>query len=283
MPNRREALKQLGWVGTGVALGGVLASCAPSLTEAQNTDQDLAILNFALNLEYLEAEFYLRATTGQGLPPEDLGAYPGPVTVPSQTRVNFTNPDFQGYAEDIARDEKHHVEFLRAAIKELGGTPVDRPAIDLVNSFNAAAQAAGLGSSFNPFANQVNFLLGAFVFEDVGVTAYNGAAPLITNKQVVLANAAGILAVEAYHAGAIRSVLYGLGPEVRRIADAIEKVRDADGKGRPIVVDGQANIVSDNANGVAFSRTVAQVLKVVYLGGSKRGGFFPEGLNGALR
>jgi len=160
----------------------------------------------------------------------------------------------------------------------------------LNNSWDALAQAAGIAPTFDPFANDVNFLLGAFVFEDVGVTAYRGAAPLLTNKQV-LSGAAGLLGTEAYHASNIRTVLYlqhsqQIIEDTRKISnlrDALDNDGDNDQNGdddQPIVLNGRANIVPTDKNGLVFARTMRQVLNIVYFApGAQRGGFFPQGIN----
>lgn len=279
---RRQLLKTLAFGAAGATGIGMLAGCG-------GTDNGLApgagvsdadVLNFALNLEYLEAEYYLRAINGTGLSAADAGAGAGAVV--GGSAVPFVTQAFRQYAAEIAADELAHVRFLRQA---LGSSAVSRPAIDLRNSFNAAAAAAGIGPAFNPFADEVSFLVGAFVFEDVGVSAYKGAARLLNNKDVLEA-AAGILGVEAYHAGTVRTVLFNIGGAAVDSAQKISDLRDAAAgseKDQGVIVAGQANIVPTDANGIAFSRSTAEVLKIVYLGGTTQGGFYPSGLRGKIK
>jgi hypothetical protein len=282
-----------------LAMGG-FAVAATSAVRAQATVTDADILNFALNLEYLEAQFYVFAVNGTGLPASSLGGTGTRGNVRGGRQVNFTDPVVRQYAKEIAIDEAAHVNFLRTA---LGAAAVAQPEIDISSdangAFSNAARAAGLvgaGQAFDPYASDENFLLGAYIFEDVGVTAYKGASPLITNKTFLEA-AAGILAVEAYHAGLVRTVLYAKGvqtPSLRTAADAISNARDSlDGasdldQGISRIGTGttaQSNIVPVDANGITFSRSAGQVLNIVYLNRQAvtAGGFFPNGVNGTIR
>jgi hypothetical protein len=127
------------------------------------------------------------------------------------------------------------------------------------------------------------------LFEDVGVTAYAGAAPLIKKKEFLEA-AAGILAVEAYHMGMARSQLYEMGEKAQKAANALSAARDkldgAGDKDQGIERNGKANFVPSNPDGIAFHRTPQEVLRIVYLTdkpGVSSGGFYPKGMSGKLK
>ncbi len=272
-----------------------------ALTPSPLTDP--SVYNFALNLEYLEAEYYLRGLTGQGLPDALAGPSPGPVSGGRQ--VPFRTPYLRAMFEEIAGDERNHVRFLRQSIRSSPLVEISRPALDFESSFRTVGEAAGLGSGFDPFADEASFLLGAFLFEDVGVTAYAGGGDLIAGDRS-LEGAAGILAVEAYHGGMIRTQIAEMGAEMIARADGISRARSAvespkNRKQRPgvqgplvkeqpisagEVFPGEIVVAPTDPQGRSFPRPPQDVLNIVFLSAdedARRGGFFPEGVQGVVR
>ena len=303
----------------GAALAATaLVTAATGKAVAQSTTvTDNDILNFALNLEYLEANFYTLAASGQTISQAGLGVGAGTATTGGGTvttkgsnnyascKVPFVNPLVNAFALETATEERNHVTFLRGA---LGSAAVAQPNIDLYTPFVALGTMVGVGG-FDPFANDAYFLLAAYIFEDVGVSAYHGAAPLISNKSGVLAPAVGIHAVEAYHAGMIRETIYSLDPsntlgyltltqkisQARATLDGTGSASTPDDVGITITNNVALNgssanynvvtLVDADANSVGWARTTSQVLKIVYAGGAAGtgGGFFPNALNGTIK
>ncbi|RUV17656.1 MAG: ferritin-like domain-containing protein [Mesorhizobium sp.] len=270
--------------GLGATLASTVGRASVSLADEASEVQDEDIFQFALNLEYMEAEYYLRGTTGKGIDDSDAGADAGQVTGGKQ--VSFETPAIGEFMAEVAENELAHVRFYR---KTLGDQAVPRPTIDFEAGFAAVAKAAALGEDFDPFGNETNFVLGGMLFEDVGVTAYAGAATVLKNKDF-LAAAAGILAVEAYHMGMARSTLYRKGEQAWKAANAVSDARDkidgSDDKDQGIQIDGKANIVPSTPDAIAFTRTPQEVLRIVYLTdqeGASKGGFYPNGMNGKIK
>lgn len=319
---RRNFIRLCG--GAAAATGGLalLSGCygdygeqgtdpTPTPTPTQTpTLTDADVLNFALQLEYLEGNYYSYAVAGQGIA-ADLqtgSGIQGAVVTGSgdgaARKVGFTDAIVEQYAREIAFDELGHIGFLR---RTLGTAAVAQPAINLsgsasvtvggataVGAFTAAARAAGVvgpNDIFDPFLNDETFLIGSYLLTDVGVTAYRGSARLITNKTYLEASA-GILATECYHDGVIRAELWRRGLTVPSIYTRITQISNArDG------LDGQsdtdqdigdantANLVPTDSGGLVLGRSAAQVLNVVYQNRASvaSGGFFPAGLNGTIK
>lgn len=257
LANRRSFVKQLGMASAGL---GAFLSTVDSAHAQQITDVD--ILQFALNLEYLEAEFYTVARTGMTIDQMGVGitgaGTMGPTT--GGKKVNFIEGSTLALtAEEIAGDERAHVTLIRTALTAAGAQPVAKPAIKL--------DALGIG-----FNSQEEFITLARAFEDVGVTAYGGAAPLIQSKDY-LGVAARILAAEAEHTGNLR-----LHASLYKVPTGALDAVDI-----PPPPTGDRFISVDN-NGLSAVRTPGEVLYVVYGGqsGQTSGGFYPNGTNGSL-
>ncbi|HAH25599.1 MAG TPA: hypothetical protein DCL77_17885 [Prolixibacteraceae bacterium] len=170
---RRESLFGLGSVGKSVAMAAVpvsILAAIPSVGKAANNQSITDVLNFALTLEYLEAEFYKTGLSSNVIPSED--------------KTIFTQ---------ISKHEDSHVAFLTTTIKALGGTPVTSPKFDFTAN-----------GAFKPFSAYGDFLALSQGFEDTGVRAYKGQAGNLISNNDVLTAALQIHSVEARHASEVR-------------------------------------------------------------------------------
>jgi rubrerythrin len=161
----RSAFLVRGTLAAGAVLGSGAISPLVSRALAQDGGGDVDVLNYALTLEVLEHAFY-----EQGL-----------------KEVSGLSGATKKLAREIRDNEMEHVKALTATIKDLGGKPAEAPGVD----FGAA------------FASEKAFLKLANTLEDTGVSAYNGAAPMIMSEEV-LGAAGAIVQVEARHAALIR-------------------------------------------------------------------------------
>jgi len=140
--------------------------------KAQSTNELIDVLNFALTLEYLENEYYIMGTGQSGLIPS------------GKDRDIFVQ---------IQKHEQQHVDFLIDTIGSLGGTPVEKPTFDFT-----------VGGAFDPFNVYAQFTALAQAFEDTGVRAYKGQAPVVQGNAAILTAALQIHSVEARHASEVR-------------------------------------------------------------------------------
>ena len=264
-PNRRRFLKTLG--AATAAVGAISLLDTPS-AEAQTTTE-IDVLNFALNLEYLEAEFYTYAVTGKSITSFGIGvdghaggqnpAAGGATT--GGSKVSFSTKDnlIEDLAVEIGVDERAHVALIRSA---LGKLAVARPNINL--------NALGFG-----FGSENDFLKASRMLEDIGVSAYSGAAGLLSTPGIIT-TAGRLLAAEAEHVGAIRT-------QVARLRIATSAMDGADFTPPPSGKVGQLLSINKR-NGLPATRTAGQVLFLAFGGkaNAKQGGFFPTGLNGSI-
>ena len=179
---RRRTLKSFAGIGKRLSLAALPLAFGTFFKKAYGQPAGstvLEIFNYALTLEYLEAEFYKAAVS-------NFGAIGVPAGAP------------QGAITTIRDHEVAHVAFLRSAITAAGGTPV---------SFTAASfDFTARGAFPNVFTNYATFLAVAQTFEDTGVRAYKGRAAELVRGGDLLTAALNIHSVEARHASHIRQM-----------------------------------------------------------------------------
>ena len=170
--SRREALRRAGKMGLGALSVPLAVSILSKETFGQDTQlpgQIVDVLNFALTLEELEAEFYTLGNRAKNLVPKETGKV----------------------FDTLQNHEQAHVKLLRSV---LGNKAVAKPQFDFT---------AG-GTFPDVFSNYQTFLALSQAFEDTGVRAYKGQATNLMANGSILQTALQIHSVEARHAAMVR-------------------------------------------------------------------------------
>ncbi|KAJ9181768.1 hypothetical protein P3X46_005827 [Hevea brasiliensis] len=264
-------------------------------------ENDIDLLEFPLNLEYLGAEFFLHASMGHGLDryaPSLASGGPRPL---GAKKANL-DPFIRDVIEQFAWQNVGH---LRGIKKTVEGFP--RPLLDLRAELFAKVMDKAFGRSlsppFDPYASGLNFLIASYMIPYVCLTGYIGTNQRLegsASKQLV----AGLLAVKSGQDAIIRGLLYQrafekvqpYGITVAEFTDRISDLRNKLGhrglKDEGLIVpqyqgaEGKirGNVLVGNQYSVGFARSPREILRIVYGGGNEHsvGGFFPHGANGRI-
>lgn len=277
-------------------------SCAINLgvdRAASNPDRDLT--EFPLNLEYFEAEFFLWGALGRGLDhvaPNLTSGGPAPIGA-KKARLGPVVRDI------IAQFAYQEVGHLRAIKSTVPGFP--RPLLNLsAESFATVINNAfgkPLLPPFDPYANEINYLIASYLIPYVGLTGYVGANPKLrrpSSRKLV----AGLLGVESGQDAVLRALLYEraklkvapYGITVAEFTNRISALRNKLGhdgvKDEGLIVPAvrgaegkiSGNVLAGDRFSLAYGRTPEEILRIVYGSGNERvpGGFYPNGADGSI-
>lgn len=186
---RQDFFKSLAVAGFGAAAGA--AALTPRAFGSSHPGNgggggggDVGIANFALTLEYLEAEYYATAL--------ETGLLSGKALAVIQA---------------LADHEQQHVDAIIALLNEVGATPVAKPEFTFPDS---------------AYASQAAIIETATTLEPVGVGAYLGAGPMIQEPSI-LAAAGSISVIEGEHLVAVLDLAGAVPPANTAFPEALTK------------------------------------------------------------
>ncbi|WJZ86719.1 hypothetical protein VitviT2T_006153 [Vitis vinifera] len=264
-------------------------------------ESDIDLVEFPLNLEFLEAEFFLWGSQGYGLDTVAANLSKGGPP-PVGARKATLDPFIRDVIYQFALQEIGHLRAIQSKVKGFPRPLLNLSAASFADVMNSAF-GKPLNPPFDPYANGLNFLLASYVIPYVGLTGYVGTNPNLqgaASKRLV----AGLLGVESGQDAVIRALLYRkaaakVHPYGITVADftyrisnlrnnlgksglkdeglVVPPVRGAEGKSR-------GNVLAGDKFSLAYARKPEEILRIVYGGGSERnpGGFYPQGANGRI-
>ncbi|TXG71543.1 hypothetical protein EZV62_000122 [Acer yangbiense] len=281
---------------------------------------DVDLLEFPLNLEYFEAEFFLHGALGYGLDmvaPNLTGGGPPPMGAKRAILDPFTRDIVLQFAlQEISYRESyiflaHFVHqsddnvYCRAIKRTVKGFP--RPLLDLsAKSFAKTVDKAfgvPLNPPFDPYSSSMNYLIASYLIPYVGLTGYVGANHKLKSA-ISRRLVAGLLGVESGQDAVIRALLYEkamqkvhpYGITVAEFTNRISSLRNKLGhtglKDEGLIVprfkgaEGKirGNVLAGDQDSLSYARTPEEILRIVYGGGDERvpGGFYPKGADGRI-
>ncbi|XP_023765706.1 desiccation-related protein PCC13-62 [Lactuca sativa] len=270
-------------------------------SECELLKYDTNLLEFPLNLEYFEAEYFLYGSMGKGLDsvePNIAAGGPPPV---GAKQANLT-PVIKDIITQFAYQEIGHLRAIKKVVEGFA-----RPLLKLSSESFATvindAFGKPLSPPFDPYANDINYLISCYVIPYVGLTGYVGTNPKLQSP-VSRKLVAGLLGVESGQDAVIRSLLYErakekvvpYGMSVAEFTDKISELRNKLGnnglKDEGLKVPSEigaekkikGNILAGDKDSLAYGRSPREILRIVYGTGKEQvpGGFYPNGGNGAL-
>ncbi|CAI8610811.1 unnamed protein product [Vicia faba] len=278
----------------------ILIPISFSASTNETTKSDIDLLEFALNLEYLEAEFFLYGATGNGLDVVAPGlAQGGPP--PIGARMASLDPFTKDVISQFGLQEIGHLRVIKSVVK---GFP--RPLLNISKESFAKVMDDAFGNPLRPpfdaYANSINYLLASYIIPYVGLTGYVGASSNLqdpTFKKLV----ASLLGIEAGQDAVIRTLLYERRKlrvlpyriTVEEFTNRISMLRNKlgnngikdEGLEVPIMQGAEGkisgNILAGDEYSTSYSRTPVEILRIVYGGNeSVPGGFYPKGADGNI-
>ncbi|KAK2990194.1 hypothetical protein RJ640_014646 [Escallonia rubra] len=276
-------------------------SLAQELYQNVPSKSDVDLLEFPLNLEYLEAEFFLWGSLGRGLdcvaPNLTMGGPP-----PIGVKLAKLDPLTRDVIAQFAYQEVGHLRAIKNAVPGFARPLLNLSAASFATVMNNAF-GRPLVPPFDPYANELNYLLASYVIPYVGLTGYVGANPKLesaTAKKLV----AGLLGVESGQDAVLRALLYERAKKkvmpygitvaefTNRISELRNKLGHAGLKDEGLIVppvrgaEGRikGNVLAGDRFSLAFGRTPEEILRIVYGSGDERipGGFYPKGADGRI-
>lgn len=297
----RRYLLSAGAMGAAFLALGAAAADAQTKGTGALSGEAANNLNFVLNLEYLVNQYYRIGVYGiKALEAARISGTGTPGLPIGGRKVKFADDStIKRLASEIVDQQGGHIDMLRSILRsEIVAQPAMNIAGDETGAFTEFARYAGIvgaTETFDPYASDLAFLVGGYIIGESLQRVLRAVVPGISDA-LLLEPLTGLFGTHSYYSGMLREALLRAAQTTPAVFDTIDKIAAAfntlSGQSvatgiRPTSVNGVtvASHAPVDASGSVAARSPAQTLNILYIkrGVAAAGGFFPAGVNGAIK